>query len=252
MSDQLNSPGPGGEYSNSLPGWIISGILGLAIGAATTVLGMYGYGYRLPESGGSEPAVPAAGAALPAMPAGGGLAGPGGGGPPAGMGMGGMGGGGGGGKRNLTALVGKLELLSRPSLNLHLELAAEQVKKIAARLEELEKAETMTGDEAQSHLDALEELLTLEQKETLGLIGLPGGRGGGGGGPGAAGRPGGGGPPGAGGPPAGGGPPMMGMMGMGGAPPDENPFTQESNQKRLRDLLSRLAPPAAESEGASP
>jgi hypothetical protein len=157
--------------------------------------------------------------------------------------------GGGGGKRNLTSLVGKLELLSRPSLNLHLELDAEQAKKIALKLEELEKAEQMTGDEAQTHLEVLEDLLTAEQKETLGLIGLPFGRPGGG----TAGRPGGGGQPagggaGAGRPPAGG-PPIMGMM---GGPPDENPFTQEVNQKRLHDLLGRLSPTPADAESASP
>ena len=32
------------------------------------------------------------------------------------------------------------------------------------------------------------------------------------------------------------------MGGMGGGSPDENPFTQETNQKRLRDLLSRIKP----------
>ncbi len=46
---------------------------------------------------------------------------------------------------------------------------------------------------------------------------------------------------------------MMGMgMGMGGGPPpDENPFTQEANQKRLRDLLARIAPDSAASGDAS-
>jgi hypothetical protein len=180
-----------------------------------------------------------------------------------GGGMGGMmGGGGGGGKFALTSLVGRLELLSRPDLKLHVELNEEQSKAIAAKLAALDKAETMTGDEAQEALDALEALLTPEQKEVVNTIGLPrGGRGGGGGGRGAGGRPGGG-PPGAGGPPGGGrggppggGPPggggMMGM-GMGGGNPDENPFTQEANQKRLRDLLARLAPESAEASEKSP
>lgn len=175
-----------------------------------------------------------------------------------GMGMGGGGFGGGGGKRALTSLVGKLELLSRANLKLHVELDAEQAKKIAMLLAEFEQAEKMTADEAQGHVEALEGLLTPEQKETLNLIGLPfggGGRGGPGGGRGggAAGRPGGGGAPGGGAPPGGGGaPPMMGMMGMGGGNPDENPFTQEANQKRLRDLLGRLAPASTEAESASP
>ncbi len=271
MSNPASSPGTFYESSNSLPAWIVAGALGLTAGAGAAVLGMYGYGYRLPPSGGNGSAVDAAAVAAPAMSPPGGAPAPGGGSPQGmgGMGMGGMGGGGGGaGKRNLTALIGKLELLSRPSLKLHLELATEQATKIAARLEEIEKAEKMTGDEAQSHLDALEELLTAEQKETLGLIGLPGGRGGAGGGRGAGGRPGGGGPSGGngpggsppgsgggrggGGPPAGSGPPMMGMMGMGGPPPDENPFTQEANQTRLRDLLGRLSPAPADAESATP
>src|SRR5262245_16501485 len=193
MTQNADYPDPC-ETSNSLSGWVASGALGLVIGAAAAVLGMHAYGYRLPQPGSGEPSVQGGDAVvLPAMP-------------PAGitppmMGMGGMGGGfGGGGKRNLTSLVGKLELLSRPSLNLHLELDAEQAKKVALKLEELEKAEKMTGDEAQTHLEALEDLLTAEQKDTLGLIGLPFGRPGGG----AAGRPGAGGQPGGGGPGAGG------------------------------------------------
>jgi len=42
------------------------------------------------------------------------------------------------------------------------------------------------------------------------------------------------------------------MMGMGVGPPDENPFTQETNQKRLRDLLGRLSPASSASENESP
>ena len=101
-------------------------------------------------------------------------------------------------------------------------------------------------------------LLTPEQKDAVAAIGLPFGRGGGGGGPGgprgASGRPGAGGPPGAGGgPPGAGGPPPAGMMmGMGGGNPDENPFSQEANQKRLRDLLARISPASAESGDKSP
>src|SRR5262249_30354740 len=153
-------------------------------------------------------------------------------------------------------------LLSRPDLKLHVELSEEQSKAIAAKLTELDTAEKMTGDEAQEAIDALEALLTAEQKEIVNAIGLPRGGRGGGGGRGAGGRPGGG-PPGAGGPgggrggPPGGGPPggggMMGMrMGMGGGNPDENPFTQNANQKPLRDLLARLAPESAEGGEKSP
>jgi hypothetical protein len=41
---------------------------------------------------------------------------------------------------------------------------------------------------------------------------------------------------------------MMMMMGGGGGNPDENPFTQEANQKRLRDLRNRLSPASAEGD----
>ena len=161
--------------------------------------------------------------------------------------MGGGGMGGGGGKRNLTSLVGKLELLSRPELKLPIELDQQQATKVAAKLEELQKAEKMTAEEAQNHLDALEALLTSEQKATLDLIGLPFGRAGAGGGRGAAGRPGGRGasPPTANAPSGGGGPPMAAMMGAGGpggGSPDDNPFSQDANRQRLHDLLTRLAP----------
>jgi hypothetical protein len=251
--------------SNSVPGWIASGLLGLALGAGGGVLGMQIYSKQTPA-----PAVSPAGAAgapaagAPAGMAPGGMPGMGGGGPPM-MGMGGMGGGmggmmgggGGGGKFALTSLVGRLELLSRPDLKLRVELNEEQAKAIAAKLAELDKAEKMTGDEAQEALDALEAVLTPEQKEVVNTIGLPRGGRGGGGGRGAGGRPGGGPPGGGRGGPPGGGPPggggMMGMgMGMGGGNPDENPFTQEANQKRLHDLLSRLAPESAEGSDKSP
>jgi hypothetical protein len=35
---------------------------------------------------------------------------------------------------------------------------------------------------------------------------------------------------------------MMGGGGGGGGNQEENPFTQETNQKRLKDLLDRLKP----------
>jgi hypothetical protein len=219
----------------------VSGVLGLAVGIGGTVLAVQ----SRPTSTNPPPvsnvsqqleAITLAAAA----PGRGGPPAMGGGAPPMGMGMGmGMGmmgmGGGGGGKRNLTSLVGKLELLSRPALNLRVELDPEQVKSIAEKLAAFDAAETMTADEAQTNLEALEALLTPEQKETLAAIGMPpGGQGGG--------QRGGGGPPGGGpgGPP--GGPPMGMMMGMGGGSPDANPFAQETNQKRLRDLLARLQP----------
>lgn len=194
-------------------------LVGMALGAGGTYSAMQALGYRQPP----RPV------ATDQAPAPGGMAAPGG----AMMGMGGMGMGGGGarGKRNLTSLVGKLELLTRS--NLHVELDATQSEKIAAKLAELDQLEKMTADDAQAQLDDLEALLTPEQKAVVDSIGLPfGGRPGGGGGPGAPGAPAGGGPP-------------MGMMG-GGGPPDENPFRQEANETRLHDLLGRLKPAATE------
>jgi len=175
--------------------------------------------------------------------------------------MGGGGGGGGGGKRALTAWVGKLELLSRPQLNLRVELTPEQVAKLSPLLAEAATAEKMTADDATELQTALEAVLTAEQNEALAAISLPFARGGGGGfggfgggggggggrGPGGPGGPGGGpggpggGPGGPGGGPGGPGGGMMGGMmgGMGGGNPDENPFTQEVNKQRLEDLLAR-------------
>lgn len=248
MSNAANVPASPSSEPGSVPGWISGGLIGLLIGGGATAFGMQYYGYELKKPAPANVAPPAAGTTPTATPGPGGAPG----GPPM-MGMGGMGGGmmggmgggmGGGnaGKRQLTSLVGRLELLSRPSLNLRVELTEEQVSKIAAKLAELDAAEKMTADEAQAHMEALEALLTEEQRESLNAISLPFGRGGGGGGRGGPGGPGGGGP---GGPGGGGGPggPGGGMMGgMGGGSPDENPFTQETNQKRLRDLLSRIKP----------
>lgn len=251
MSQSTQAPQRAGD---SLPAWLSAGILGLALGGGGTYLAMQNYVFNnnkaqaapaptMPAPGGM-PGAPGGAGSMMGMPGGGmGGGGMGMGGGGMGMGGGGMGmgsgGGGGGGKRSLTQLVGKLELLSRPNLNLQVQLDEEQATRIAAKLAELENMEKMTADEAQDQLSALEELLSDEQKSTLGLVGLPPpARAGGGGPPGA-------GAPGAGGPPAAGGPPGMGGM---GPPPDENPFTQEANQKRLKDLLGRLSPESGDKE----
>jgi hypothetical protein len=240
-SHSPSGPGSGGTGIVVLA----SAFLGILIGGAGTFAAVYGIGYRLPEpvvqpEAGAVGANPGGG---PPMGSRGGMGGP----PGGGMGMGGMGGGGMGmggmgggprGKRNLTQLVGKLELLTRGKLDV--ALTPEQTVKMSAILAEMNQAEKMTADEAQTHLDTLEGLLTAEQKEIVESIGLPfGGRGGGPGG----GRPGGGGM----GPPGGGMGGPGGMMG-GGGPDDENPFKQEANQKRLQDFLSRIKPAAAEAE----
>lgn len=243
--------------AKGLAAWVTSGVLGLTLGAGGMLLGIQ---YYYPDFA-KKPEAPTQSGPIqsPGMPpmGGGGMMGGGGGGMGGGMMGGGMMGGGGGGKRALTMLVGKLELLSRPEVKLNIQLDPEQSKAIAAKLKELETTESMTADEAQANVDTLEGLLTVEQKDTLGLIGLPQGRGGGRGGPGGGGggrggAPGGGGPAaGAGGAPAAhSGPPSgggggMGGGGMGGGNPTENPFTQEANQKRLHDLLSRLSPESA-------
>jgi hypothetical protein len=114
-------------------------------------------------------------------------------------------------------------------------LTPEQVGKVGEVLAKLQSAEKMTADEATAFQKSLEELMTKDQTEVLNQIGLPmgggGGRGGGGGG--GGGMMGG-----------GGGGMMGGGGGGGGANQDENPFTQETNQKRLKDLLERLKPAA--------
>jgi hypothetical protein len=135
-----------------------------------------------------------------------------------------------GAKRFLATLVGKLELLSRPDLRVEFE--AEQAKAIADRLEQLNKAESMYGDEAEEFFYSIERLLTSEQKAIIAEIALPIDVGFG---------------------------PVMngselatgvsvssntsvsGMTTTGGARRDESPFTREVNQKRLRDLLNRLS-----------
>lgn len=243
MSDSTDVSVPAAPAAKSMPVWFIAGILGVFIGGAGgMLLAVFGYNYRMKQlkapdlsafgaggPGAFAPGAPGPGMGMP------GMAGPGMGGP-------GMGGGGPSGKRNLTAFVGKVELLSRP--NIQLTLDAEQQAKLAAELATLEQAEKMSDEDAQKHLDALEALLTPEQKEGLDAISLPR-RGGGGGGP-----------MGGGGGMMGGGP-MGGAMGApggmpGGGATDENPFAQETNQQRLHDLLARLQPPAEEKTANAP
>ena len=228
MSDSTDVSAPATPAPKSMPVWFIAGILGVFIGGAGgMLLAVFGYDYRMKQI--KTPDLSAMGAGAPGAFASG-APGPGGG---PGMGMPGMGGGGPSGKRNLTAFVGKVELLSRP--NIQLTLNAEQQAKLAAELATLESAEKMTDEDAQQHLEALEALLTPEQKEGLDAVSLPR-RGGGGTMGGGGGSAMGGGAMGGGG--------MMGAPGgmPGGGDPDENPFAQETNQQRLHDLLARLQP----------
>ena len=207
----------------SMPTWFVAGIFGVLIGGGGGfLLAMYGYGHRVkvintPAGAGENYGKP------PVMDAA----------------LGGA-----SGKRDLGTLVGKIELLSRPDLKLALAFEGEQQAKLAAELTALKKAETMSDEDAQQHLDAIAALLTPEQKTAISAISLPRRQSG------------------AGGPPAGGaaiGGGAMGagpMGGMAGGAADGNPFAQdETNQQRLEDLLSRLqgaGEPAASETGDQP
>ncbi len=231
MSTSTNSATKG-KSPQSVPAWITSGVLGLALGGGATFLAMH-YFVLYPPRPSMDVPPPGMGGPAPGM-GGGGMGGGGmggggmGGGGMGGGGMGGgmMGGGGGGGaaaraKRDLTSLVGKLDLLSQ---GVRVEVSPEQATELCEKLALLETAEKMTSDEAQANLESLEASLTDDQKAALASIELP--------------RPprsaGGGGP-------MGGGGPSRGMSGAGGGQPDdENPFRQETNQLRLTELLTRL------------
>ena len=232
MSDVKSSSADGSGMNATVPTWLGAGLIGLVLGAGGTLLVLRVYeGNRVATA---DPADVQVVTTAPPM----GTGGMGGGGgmmsaPP--MGMMGMGGGGRPQeKTNLTSLVGKLEILTRESL--HVDLAPEQTGKIAEQLAKLDQAEKMTTEEAKEHLANLEALLTPDQKATLDSIGLPfrrpGGGAGGASGPGGPGGPGGAMPG-----------PMMGGGSMGGAGSEnDNPFKRETNQKRLRDLLTRIRP----------
>jgi hypothetical protein len=233
MSDSSASGARQSAIQKPLPGSISSGIIGLAIGAGAmfmTTYYYYGPEPRPADTGSGAGAQSAGGGAQSGGAPGGGMTGGGGGMGGGGMtgGGGGMGGGGQRGKRNLTSLVGKLDLVSK-GISLHLE--GDQPAKLAEQLTDLDQPEKkMTEEEAQERVDAIEAILSDQQKETLAQFDLPrGGRRGG--------APGGGGPS---GPPA------------GQAPPDDdsNPFQQETNQTRLHSLLGRLKGTSA--DDASP
>jgi len=153
-------------------------------------------------------------------------------------------------QQSLTALVGKLDLMSN---GLHIELQPEQSEKLALALAKLDQAEQMTREEAHAHIDAIQKLLTEEQNAALAAIELPRGgpsgsrgmRGSGDASPeqGVMSRAGADFPPG-----------MMGSsdtMGSGGPPSNDNPFQQDTNQKQLHDFLDRLRQPMVESFDAT-
>lgn len=193
--------------------WLVSGIVGVLLGAAGAMAGTYALGYQVTE----PPPVAATNNSPPAAPTMGG-----GGAPPAagGGGMGGMGGGmmgmmgGGQGprpKQQLTSLVRKLELLTG---DIALNLTDEQRQAIAKQLDEFAELQTLTDDEAEKKYKDLLAVFDDGQKAKQDAIGLPrGGFGGGGGGFGGGGTP---------------------------TPPDANPFESETNANALKSLRERL------------
>jgi hypothetical protein len=157
-------------------------------------------------------------------------------------------------RRDLTALVGKLALLTR---GLHLNLDAEQRAKLASAIEAIDKDDEMTEEGAQQHLDVINAILTPENADLLASIDLP--RAGRAGAPAGQGMPAG--PNGlsaAGAMPrppqqgSGAGPVSTGQLSAAGAaggppgsgtPSNENPFKQDDNAKRLNRLREQINAP---------
>ena len=163
MSEASNKPAGSNALQQPVPSWFGAGLIGLVIGAGGMLIVMRSYAPAPDTEPAIEVGLPTEGVPS-APPAPGGAGAMGGGMMGTGMGGGGFGGGGGGarGKRNLSSLVGKLELLTRGSL--HVELSPEQTAKMAEMLVDLEQAEKMTAEDAQAQLEALEAILTPQQK----------------------------------------------------------------------------------------
>ena len=155
-----------------------------------------------------------------------------------------MGGRGGGsresGKRDLTTLVRKLELLTG---EVSVKLSEEQIVSVTKKLVALGGEKSLNEEQAKAAYEELQELLTDVQQEQLKKISLPrsrGGRRGGGFGGGGRSGP----PPGA----------QTGDGGSGEAEQEEgNPFTESANGKALLAFLERfgVAPPDLEVEQGS-
>ena len=193
--------------------WLLSGVVGILLGAAGAMAGTYALGYQVKEA---PPEAPAASAA-PASPMMGGGGAPGAGAPGGGMGggmggmMGMMGGGGGQGprpKQQLTTLIRKLELLTG---DIVLTLTDEQRQALAKQVGEFAELKTLTDGEAEQKYKELLAVFDDAQKAKQDAIGLPRPSGGGG-------------------------------FGGGGAPPapDANPFESEANANALKSLRERL------------
>jgi hypothetical protein len=192
--------------------WLASGALGVLLGGVLSVLAMHLAGYGLTRKVDGQTAEEVlegeeveGGAAEDAEDGGSGRGG-------------GRSGRGGFGqprpKRDLTALVREIELLTG---EVAITLSAEQGASLLASLQDIEKAETMSDDDAKAKHDEILTLLDDGQKARLEAISLP------------RRRPGGpGGPPGAG--------------GREGARPaeDANPFLEEANAQAISSLRERL------------
>ncbi|MFH1918392.1 MAG: hypothetical protein ABIP48_00680 [Planctomycetota bacterium] len=215
--------------------WLLSAVVGILLGSTLPLAACYLANYEItlgkiipmPEGAMDE------GAGAPPMEGMGGMPGMGG-----GMGMGGMGGGPSEPrpKRDLTNVVRKLSLLTG---DVAIALSDEQAASLASCLADLEKAESMSDDDAQAKHDELLALLDDDQKARLDAIGLPrpprGGAGGPGGGMGSPGGPGG-----------------MGGPGGPGQAEDANPFQEEANAEALGVLRERFAPGSPPAEGDAP
>jgi hypothetical protein len=174
-------------------------------------------------------------------------AGGGGSGGPGGFGGGGPGGGGPRARRDLTALIGKLALLTR---GVQLNLDEEQKTNLASAIKSIDSDDEMTEEAAKELLDSINAILTSENNDVLASIELPRpARAGGAGGPGGMGgamlRP----PPRSGGEGQGIAPasssqaPGGAAAGGSGPPSNENPFKQEDNAKRLNHLREQISAP---------
>ncbi len=198
-----------------VPTWLSAGLVGVlvGVGAALTAMHAAGYHWRLPsaeEVGGEAYVAGMEGA--PMGPTGMGM----------GMGMGGMGGFAGGSRaaRELTTLVWKLDMLTK---GLSIELSKEQAAKLAEQLAALDKDEQITGKQASDALQAVQAVLTDEQKAVLDSIARPRRRRGSGAAPQMPGYPG-----------------MSEAAAQMEATPVPNPFREEQEAQRLQELLKRL------------
>ena len=152
--------------------------------------------------------------------------------------MGGRGGGGGAQQpasgASLARTVRGLDMLEKVQ---HKGLTAEQTQKLLPIVQDIETAEKLPENESKVKLDAVEAVLTEEQKSALQELQPARGGGGGRGGAGGGGKMGGG-MPGSGGA-------MPGSGGMGMAPSQDpnKPFASDRNKKALEDLLASLKQP---------